>query len=118
MDCIDVSSLIMHENVVRCVGVARVYYKNMDYRAIVMEKMETDLYVLQTKRNHFENPSFGFRSGSFSIGNSDISVPLNLKYPSFPVDLETKGTTSTIHVFPSGKRGLWNGSVSFASHSY
>jgi hypothetical protein len=39
-------SLIVHENVVRSYGVAKVYFNNMDYRAIVMEKMETDLFKL------------------------------------------------------------------------
>lgn len=39
-------SLIAHENLARAVGVSKVYYGNMDYTAIVMELMSTDLYNL------------------------------------------------------------------------
>lgn len=39
-------NLLIHENIVRSFGVAKVYFNNMDYRAIVMEKMETDLFKL------------------------------------------------------------------------
>jgi hypothetical protein len=39
-------SLIVHENLVRCVGVTKLYYTGVDYTAIMMELMSTDLHNL------------------------------------------------------------------------
>ena len=42
-------TFVTHENIVHCYGVAKIYHHTMDYRAIVMEKLETDLYaIIQT----------------------------------------------------------------------
>ena len=38
--------MIAHENLVRSVGIAKVYFQQRDYTAIVMELLSTDLHNL------------------------------------------------------------------------